>query len=150
MQFGNFLIGKSSLSVTGFLTYIGYELGLNGVEILNRAKIAYNHEYGTFLVCLKGENLEEKLKKAIEQGKKRCSKYVKDWGYDSNLNPAIGPQLDFYKIIGVYKKEEDAKSSFLVLSNKTHEELINHIKNIDKEKGTTPKDIEDLEDLDFK
>jgi hypothetical protein len=154
MEIGIFLIGKDNLSVTGFLTYIGDELGFEGVEILNRSKIAYNHENGTFLVCLNGENLEEKIKKSIEQGKKRCSNYIKEWGYDSNNNPAIGPQLDFYKLIGLYESEEDARNSFLALSDKTHEEITSPVENIlietKSEKQIRVRDIEDLDTSDFK
>ncbi len=156
MQFGNFLIGKDNLSITGYLTYIGYDLGIEGVEVLSRAKIAYNHENGTFLVCLKGDNLEEKIKKAIEEGKKRCSQHIMVYGFDSNFNSAVGPQIDYYRIISVYEKEEDAKNSFLVFSSKPHKELIKHVENIVKEnnselkeKGITIKDIDDLEDSDL-
>lgn len=156
METGIFLIGKSLLSQVGFSTYIGYELGLNGVEILNKLKIAKNHEDGAFLVCLKGDDLEEKLKISIEQGKKRCTENNISYGYNPNTI-ALAPQLNFYKLIRFYERPEDAQNSFLELSNKPYQEIIKHVENIApeaksdlREKGITPKDIEDLEDSDLR
>ena len=119
MTYANFLIGKSGLSIAGFLTYTGYELIGKGVEIINKVQLTKSPKIkGNLLVLLAGNgNLETKLKESIELGKKRCSKDVK-YNYNSNKYPALSPELDFYKNIKTYDNLEESIYEFQKLSER--------------------------------
>lgn len=119
MASGNFLVGKG-LSITGFLTYINYELSLLGIEVTNRVLLSNSHSFeGSILVSLKGKgDLEKILLESIKKGKKRLSSNIEKSGYNSGKIVALSPQLDFYKNLGIYEDDNAASRDFPLLSQR--------------------------------